>query len=59
MIELVENLQTKLEAIKELITAGELRRADAVLIGYRLEVELLQRELWLAYTKSGVVQNNS
>lgn len=55
MIELVENLQTKLEAIKDLIGRGELRRADAVLIGYRLEVELLQRELWLAYTKSGEV----
>lgn len=55
MLDLVENLQTKLEAIKDLIDRGELRRADAVLIGYRLEVELLQRELWLAYTKSGEV----
>lgn len=55
MINLVENLKNKLEAIKDLIDRGELRRADAALIGYRLEVELLQRELWLAYTKSGEV----
>lgn len=55
MLELIQNLKDKLEAIKDLIDRGELRRADAVLIGYRLEVELLQRELWLAYTKSGQV----
>lgn len=54
MLEQIELLRDLFDNIEELIARGESERADAVLVTYRMEVELLQRQVWLSYHKSGV-----
>lgn len=49
--EQIERLRDLFDNIEELIARGEFERADAALVTYRMEVELLQHQVWLSYHK--------